>query len=68
MVTKFRRQVLIAGISHGYGCDGARWSKAVTACGIWYTHKRQPDAGKPFASRTARTVDCMACVAARVAR
>jgi hypothetical protein len=62
---KFRRQVLIGRVSHAYG---AQWEKARTACGVKYTHKRLPDAGKAsatYASRTSRDVDCMACIAAR---
>jgi hypothetical protein len=59
---KFRRQVLINGVSHSYGTS---YVKAITLCGTLYTHKEtREDLGK-YATRTTRDIDCMACIAAR---
>lgn len=64
---KLRRQLLIDGISHGHGSGRTRASRRVsTRCGIRYTHKASlaSDVTR-LAGRTAREIDCMACVAAR---
>lgn len=60
---KFRSQVRIGAITHEY--DG--WNKATTRCGIYYTHKAHLVKGRTMlATRTSRSVDCMACLVAEI--
>ncbi len=61
---KFRSQVRIGVVTHAYG--GA-WEKAITRCGIRYTHKQNLVNDRlKLATRTSRTVDCMSCLVAEV--
>lgn len=62
---KFRSQVRIGTITHRYGT----WHKATTRCGIHYTHKAYLSKGRTMlATRTSRSVDCMACLVAEAQR
>lgn len=65
---KFRSQVRIGVVTHAYGTS---WAKATTRCGIRYTHKKgriNYTNGTVLATRTSRSVDCMACLVAEVER
>lgn len=57
---KFRSQVRIGAVTHAYSTS---WARAATCCGIPYTHKLHLVKNKTMlATRTARQVDCMACL------
>ncbi len=61
---KFRSQVRIGAVTHAYNIN---WTKATTRCGILYTHKLHLVKNRTMlATRTARPVDCMACLVREV--
>ena len=66
---KFRRQVRIGVVTHAYGSRRDPYAKAMTGCGIRYTHKADlVDKGTMLATRTSRDVDCMACLVSEADR
>lgn len=64
---KPRNQVLIGAVVHAY--DAIAWVKAMTLCGICYTHKKYLAGSRVMlATRTSRAVDCMACLVKETSR